>query len=382
MKLLNIDVNNKMDYDILIIGAGVIGLAVTAKLSTKYKCLLIEKNYSFGMDTSSRNSEVLHAGIYYPPNTLKAKLCVNGNRLLYDWCSIHKVPHQKIGKYLIAINSDDECELNQIYLNALNNGVNGISPISIEEFRKSEPNIIASSALLSKETGIIDSHKLMESFIEEIKILDADIVYNHKFLNTEFNGNSYISVLEFNNIEKFEINSKFIINCAGLYADIVAENCGLDIEENNYKLHWCKGHYYRISNYPNVSQRLIYPVPPKDKLGLGIHLTKELGGGYKLGPDTKYIDSNDVDYSINDQYSKIFYQAASKYIKNLKIENINPDQAGIRPKLQAKGELFRDFVINEESENGYPGLINLIGIESPGLTSCISISEYVSQFIE
>jgi L-2-hydroxyglutarate oxidase LhgO len=371
-----------MDYDILIIGAGVVGLAISAKLSAKYKCLLLEKNYSFGMDSSSRNSEVIHAGIYYPQNSLKAELCVKGNRLLYKWCLEHNVPHLKIGKYIIAINDEDSAELEQILHNGFSNGVENLSHISISDFKKYEPNIKASSVLFSKETGIIDSHKLMESFVEVIKSNDSDIVYNHKFVNTEFTGQYYKSAIEYNNNEIFELSSKFVINSAGLYSDKIAENCGIDIEKYYYKLHWCKGHYYRIVNYPIVSNRLIYPTPPKDNAGLGIHLTKELGGGYKLGPDTKFLNTHEIDYSINDEYLEKFYQAASRYIKNLKIENISPDQAGIRPKLQAKDGLFRDFVINEESDKGLPGLINLIGIESPGLSSCIAISEYVSQFIK
>ncbi len=371
-----------MDYDILIIGAGVVGLAIAAKLSENYKCLLIEKNTSFGMDCSSRNSEVIHAGIYYPQNSLKAELCVKGNRQLYKWCKEHNVPHQKIGKYIIAIDDDDNSELEQIFNNALNNGVYNLSPVSISEFYRNEVNIKASSAVLSKDTGIIDSHKLMESFIELIKSNNSDTVYNHKFVKTEFTGTYYKSAIEYNNSEIFEISSKFVINSGGLYSDKIAENCGIDIEKSNYKLHWCKGHYYRIVNYPNVSNRLIYPTPPNDKAGLGIHLTRELGGGYKLGPDTKYIDANEIDYSINDEYIEKFYRAASRYIKNLKIENVCPDQAGIRPKLQAKGELFKDFVINEESDKGLPGLINLIGIESPGLTSSLAIADYVSQFIK
>lgn len=370
-----------MEYDIIIIGAGVVGLAVASHFAALgFSCLVVERNHSFGMETSSRNSEVIHAGIYYPADSLKSRLCVEGNKLIYDWCFAKNVPHRNIGKYIIAIDETELDELEHIYKNALANNVRGIRRVLIEEFNLLEPNINAVGVLESLSTGIVDSHSLMQSFVDNAEACGADFAFRHTLTQIEPISGGYRAFLFFEDDSVFPISSKYIINTAGLNSDNVAELSGIDLDKEDLRLNYCKGHYFRINSYTQpIANKLVYPVPPKEKIGLGIHLTLDLNGGAKLGPDTKYINRNNFDYSVDESLRDKFFVAASRYIKNLKIEQLSPDQSGVRPKLQKSGEAFRDFEIRNSV--AMPGVINLIGIESPGLTSCLAIAKYLEKYI-
>ncbi len=379
-----------MDYDIVIIGAGVVGLAIAMNFSAQgKKCLVVEKNSSFGMETSSRNSEVIHAGIYYSADSLKSTLCIEGNKLLYQWLentkSKYEINYNKIGKYIIA-NSDNEIEkLENIYYSAISKGVPGLSLISGKEMSTLEKNIICSSAILSETTGIIDSHQLMTSFYDSASENDTDFAFNHTFKAIEKKQDHYKISIEYNDdnqTENFDLECKYLINSAGLNSDEIAKICGIDIEKENLTLNYSKGCYFRINSYKNIASKLVYPVPPDNAKSLGIHFTIETNGGTKLGPDANYISRDSYDYTVNPESINKFYESASKYIKNLKIEHLSPDQSGIRPKLQKPNEKFRDFIIRDETKNGLPNFINLIGIESPGLTSCIAIAKYLEKFID
>lgn len=371
-----------MDYQILIVGAGAVGLAVAKQLSESgYSCLIIEENTSFGMETSSRNSEVIHAGIYYPANSLKSKLCLRGNLMLYDYCKHKGIPHKRIGKYIIASSEEELSKLNRIYANAQSIGVPGLSLLSAEEMNKLEANIICTGAMLSESTGIIDSHALMQSLYDDASSTGADFAFNHSFLSAEQNGDLFTANIKCGE-DIFSVTCNYIINCAGLRSDKVAEAMGIDIDKYKLRLNYTKGCYFRIRGYKDIAKRLVYPVPPVHKRSLGIHLTIELSGENKLGPDAEYIDRNDYSYEVPAEYIDKFHSAASKYIRNLSIEQLRPDQSGIRPKLQKPGEDFRDFYIEEESSKGLANFINLVGIESPGLTSCLAIAEYVQQYIK
>lgn len=371
-----------MDYQILIVGAGAVGLAVAKQLSERgYSCLIIERNSSFGMETSSRNSEVIHAGIYYPKNSLKSKLCISGNAMLYDYCKQKDIPHKKIGKYIIASSEEELAILSDIYANAQSIGVPGLSILSADEMNKLEPNIICTGAMLSESTGTIDSHALMQALYYEAISKGADFAFNHSFIRAKNSGDFFTAFIQ-SDKAVFSITCEYIINCAGLSSDTVAEAMGIDIDKYNLRLNYAKGCYFRIRGYKDIAKRLVYPVPPVHKRSLGIHLTIELSGEFKLGPDAEYIDKNEYSYEVPAEYIGKFYSAASKYIRNLSIDNLHPDQSGIRPKLQKPGENFRDFYIEEESSKSLAKFINLIGIESPGLTSCLAIAEYVQQFIK
>ncbi len=368
-----------MDYDVVIIGAGVIGLACASKLADKGKSVLvIERHSSFGWEISSRNSEVIHAGLYYPKDSLKARLCIKGNRSLYEWCETKNIPHKRIGKYIVADNKSEEDELDKIYNRSVENGVIGIIKLPFDKVRQNEPNVKCTSALWSKDTGIIDSHKLMESFAENARSKGCDMAYKHSLDGiVKINGGYELDILDPTGMP-CHISAEAIINAAGLDSDTVAEMAGIDVEKAGYRLHYCRGHYFRIvSSKRDLVSHLIYPVPNKNVRDLGIHITVELSGEIKLGPDVLYLKNRRQDYRVPANLHKDFYSAASKYLINLRYDDIYPDQAGIRPKLQTEGGEFRDFVIKEESGRGLPGFVNLIGIESPGLTCCIEIANMV-----
>lgn len=367
-----------MDFDFIIIGAGVVGLAIGAKLSfKKYNVLVIEQENTFGMHQSSRNSEVIHSGIYYPNNSLKHLLCLEGRHLLYDYCSQKRINYNKIGKYIIAIEQNQENELFDLYQNGIKNQIENLKFDTINNLKKNNPYIKAHSCLYSQETGIIDTHQLMLALIQDIENNNNNIVYNHKLINIEPKNNSYQLEIQADK-DIFEITTKFIINCAGLNSDRVAQMAGLDINKLNLNLHYCKGHYFSLnSSKKNIATNLIYPVPPKNYTGLGIHLTIDLAGEIKFGPDFQYLENNIINYKINQNLLYKFYYTIKKYIDNIRIEDLAPNQAGIRAKLQNRNDRTKDFYIQEESQNNLPNLINLIGIESPGMTASLAIAKYI-----
>jgi L-2-hydroxyglutarate oxidase LhgO len=370
-----------IDYDIVIVGAGVVGLAISKELSMKgHSVLVLEQHSSFGNETSSRNSEVIHAGIYYETNSLKSKLCVEGKKYIYEWCNLKNVPIRQTGKFIIALDDDEIKGLENLKSKALLNGVDDLVLTENTEVLSKNPGINCMAALYSPSSGIINSHILMESFIETSKMNNCDFAYNHKVLKIERkNGNYNISVRDTDGNE-FEVTSKFFINSAGLNSDIIAQNAGIDIDKENYRLKYCKGHYFKLrAGLSNIATNLIYPVPPVNYSGLGVHITMDLAGNLKLGPDVLYLDNRNLDYMVDESLKTSFYESAKRYIPSLKLEDLSPDQSGIRPKLQGQGEKFRDFVIQEESKHGLPDFINLIGIESPGLTASIAIAKYIYQ---
>jgi L-2-hydroxyglutarate oxidase LhgO len=371
-----------MDYEVVIVGGGVVGLACAMELSKTFRSvLLIERHESFGRETSSRNSEVIHAGMYYPTGSLKSQLCVKGNKFLYEWCEKKEVPHKRIGKYIIAVNLEEEERLDAIFRQGKINGVD-IAYSDIESFRREEPYIKAVAALWSPNTGIIDSHSLMKSLVDASAETGCDFAWKHELVGIDRSDGAYTLTINEPGGELFKINCRFIINAGGLDSDTIAALAGIDVLKADYKLNYSKGHYFRISHgKSHLAKHLIYPVPLKKLEGLGIHITIDLNGGLKLGPDNLSLNDRELDYSVPPELIDKFYTAASAYIDGLEREDIYPDQSGIRPKLQKPGEDFRDFIISEESARGLPGFVNLIGIESPGLTCCLSIAEMVRELL-
>lgn len=368
--------------DIVVIGAGVVGLAIAERLSrTNRHLYVIEKNSSFGQETSSRNSEVIHAGIYYPTGSLKATLCVSGSRLLYEICEKYNIPHRKIGKFIVATDDVEEKELQKLFEKGCANGVQDLKLISKKELEKFEPNVKANCALHSPLTGIIDTHSLMRHFEQKMKENQGEIAYGCEVSGiSKANGGYEITIKETSG-ETFTFKAKIVVNCAGLNSDTIAEMAGVDIEKENYRLKYCKGQYFRVANTKKCSliNTLIYPVPHERITGLGVHATKDLAGSLRLGPDTCYIDRDKFDYDVDTGQKADFLKSASRFLPFLKEEDLTPDTAGIRPKLQGEDENFRDFVISEESNKGLSGLINLIGIESPGLTGSPAIARHVEE---
>jgi L-2-hydroxyglutarate oxidase LhgO len=372
----------RVDY--LIIGAGVIGLAVAAELTKRFtdnSTVVMEQHDSFGQETSSRNSEVIHAGIYYPAASLKANLCIQGNRMLYNFCAEWNVPYHRIGKLIIARTEEEIPAIQELFQQGRINGVTDLEFLDSPAVSRLEPNIRAVAGILSPSTGIVDSHKLMQRLERCAEQGDALLAYRHRVQSIKVVEKGYqISYYNPQGTEEL-IECHWLINCAGLNADNIASMVGIDVDSCSYRIYPCKGEYFSIvPSKSGLISRLIYPPPLKDLQGLGVHVTKSLDGRIKLGPNAFYVDK--PDFSVEAQHAATFYEAVKTYLHFLEFQDLQPEMAGIRPKLQGPGHPFRDFIIRHEADKGFTGLINLLGIESPGLTSCLSIAKTVGDIIE
>lgn len=362
--------------NITIIGAGVIGLAIARELSQKHTDIfVIEKNSSFGEETSSRNSEVIHAGIYYPKDSLKAKTCIEGKNLLYEFCAKNNIAHKRIGKLIVAIHKDEINDLEALLENGRDSGVGDLKIISREEAMLFEPHIECVAAIFSPSTGIIDTHGFMNNLVGQFEGNGGAIAYNTEVIGIDKADNGFaVTVKDIQGQTKFF--SRLVINCAGLNSDKVAAFSGLNKPE--YKLKYCKGDYFRVA--PGKSKfinHLVYPVPKHNRAGLGIHATLDLAGSLRLGPDDEYVKA--IDYRVDPLKAAKFQASAATFMPFINLEDLSPDTSGMRPKLQGPGEEFRDFIIQDETINNLAGLINLIGIESPGFTASLAIARIVRQ---
>lgn len=362
--------------DITIIGAGVIGLSVASQVASKGKdVFILEKNHSWGQETSSRNSEVIHAGIYYLPGSLKAKVCYEGRRLLYSLCPQYGIRIKKTGKMIVAIDDSEIKKLEELKETAKNNGVD-LEMIGKKDIKKLEPQVFGEAALFSPETGIVDSHFLMKHFLDEAQAKGAQLVCEAEVVGVEKKGSFYRIVVD-NQGERIDLESRIVINCAGNSADKVALLAGIDIEKCGYEQYYLKGSYFRLADrFRNSMHTLVYPVPEKNSLG--IHTVLDLDGGIRLGPDEEKVET--IDYQVDLNKRKGFFEAARKYWPGLREEDLSSDMAGVRPQLcKPNRGNFKDFIIKHEEDKGFPGLINLIGIESPGLTASVYIGRYVAE---
>ncbi|MCX5682018.1 MAG: NAD(P)/FAD-dependent oxidoreductase [Candidatus Omnitrophica bacterium] len=365
--------------NITIIGAGVCGLATAFQLSAKHKdILVIEQHDSFGRETSSRNSEVIHAGLYYSKNSLKALCCVEGKKLLYNFCKKNNIPHKNTGKILVAVNDAEAQKLQSIKDNAAQSGVTNLRFLTQQELKNLEPDVRAQESLWCPDTGIIDSHQLMKCLFDQSQRQGVEFAFSVAVVGIAKKAGGYEITVKEPEGDLFSFETKVIINAAGLAADQVAQMAGFDTDACGYKLHYNKGQYFRISNPKKFS--VTHPVyPPATTTDLGIHITPDLAGGLRLGPDAHY--AKEIDYTINENDKKEFSDSVARFLPGLTINDLVPDTVGMRAKLQAPGVDFSDFVIKEENERGFKNFINLIGIESPGLTSCLAIAQRVENFL-
>ena len=370
--------------DVIIIGAGVIGLAAAAEISARQPGLsvvIMDKNEGFGLETSSRNSEVIHAGIYYPAGSLKARLCVEGKELLYRFCEEWAVPHNRCGKLIVAATPDEEASLNGLKESAAANGVVDLEELDRKQVNRLEPHVRATRALLSPSTGIINSHRLM-ACLEHVALQNGALpAYCHLVTSLEsLPEGGYRVSFENPDGSSDSLACTYLVNCAGLQADRVAALAGIDTAAAGYRQHFCKGEYFSLpQSRANLVKRLVYPPPLHGLAGLGIHATITMDGRLRLGPNTVYVEEED--YRVDPAHGEDFYRAVKSFLPFVGPEDPEPEMAGIRPKLSGPGEDVRDFVIREETGRGLPGLINLVGIESPGLTSCLSIARLVNRLI-
>lgn len=359
--------------DIAIIGAGVVGLAIARELSrsSDKSIVVIERNQKFGLETSSRNSEVIHSGIYNPTDMLKTSLCHEGNALLYEFCDQYKVRYLKSGKLIIKNRKDKDEQFYHLLKQAQANEVD-VELLNANKVAMLEPYIRAEQAILVLSTGILDTYEFMRRLHYLARQNGVNFLFNSAVKGLAYDGRGYIieTAVE-------QIAAEVLINSAGLNASDVPAMLGMDIDQLAYRVFPCKGEYFKINKRMAISH-LLYPLP--GPLGLGIHLTRDLEGGLRLGPNAYYVE--ELDYSLLEEHRQAFYQAASHYLPSLRIADISPDYAGIRPKLQGPNDVNpRDFVIQAEGQHGFPGLVNLIGIESPGLTASLAIGKYVKTLI-
>lgn len=362
--------------NIAVIGAGVLGLAVAAELSEKNEGVYIfEKNAKFGQETSSHNSGVIHSGIHYPPGTLKAKLCVKGNTLLYEICEKYRIPYKKLGKLTVAVEEKEIDELDKLMQMGEANGVEGLKFLDSEAVKKLEPYVEVEKALYSPSTGIVEPDELMNYFYAKAHRNNAVFVAETEVTGLrKVDGGFEVSGVSVG--ENFSVIAKTVVNCAGLYSDKIASLVGLDVDKLGYRLYHCKGDYFRVVGKPPIKM-LVYPVPKG--AGLGIHLTPDMSGSIRLGPNSYYVDK--IDYNVESS-EKEFREDVKKFLPIIEKYNIQADSAGIRPKLQGPNDSFKDFVIRHEVDRGLFGFINLVGIESPGLTAAPAIGEFVTEIYQ
>ncbi len=358
--------------NIIVIGGGVVGLAIAAELSKREEGVyVLEKNHRIGLETSTHNSGVIHSGIHYPKGSLKANLCVLGNRKIYEICERYGISHRRFGKLTVANGDEEIREIEELRKQGEENGVEGLEIIDPDGIKKMEPNVKADLALYSPSSGIIEPDELMAYYLSTLQANGSAVATGNEVTSIKPMESGY-EIRARNGGNEFSIQAKTVINSAGLYADKMASLVGIDVDRLHYRIHLCKGDYFRIHGKPPVS-RLVYPVPKG--AGLGIHVTPDMSGSVKMGPNAYYV--NNINYAVESDVRE-FRRDVIRYLPSIEGMRIEEDSSGIRPKLQGPGEGFRDFVIREEGEEGFPGFFNLIGIESPGLTASPAIAEYVA----
>ncbi len=364
--------------DAVVIGAGVVGLAVArgiaielSKNTDSPSVYVLEQADSIGTQTSSRNSEVIHAGIYYPQNSLKARLCVAGKELLYDYLQERHIPHQRLGKLIVAVNSEQDKMLAGIKERAQTNGVMDLVYLTKEQAQALEPELMCTSALLSPSTGILDTHSYMISLQGDIENAGGTVVFQTEVTSAVCSSTN----ISLRTQSGDTIDAKRVVNCSGLNAPVLAKSFEGAQSTLIPGAYYCKGNYFLLQG-KSPFKRLIYPVP--EAAGLGVHLTLDLGGQVKFGPDVQWVDDPN-DLTVDPGRGELFYEAVRTYWPSLPDRALIPGYAGIRPKINAQDEKTEDFKILGESEHQIPGLIHLLGIESPGITSSLAIANEVVQ---
>jgi L-2-hydroxyglutarate oxidase LhgO len=360
----------------IVVGAGVVGLAIARCLAQAGREVIVaEAADDIGTGTSSRNSEVIHAGIYYPAGSLMARHCVNGKQALYDYCRDHGIPHRRCGKLIVATTDEESARLESIISRAAANGVNDLEVLDAAAAQALEPALNCTAALLSPSTGIIDSHAFMLGLRGDAEGAGAAFAFNTPLVHAAARTNEILA--DFGGETPMSLGCRILINAAGLNAPAVARNVdGMPIEKIP-TAYFAKGNYFSCGVRPPFSH-LIYPVPEPG--GLGVHLTLDMGGQAKFGPDVEWIDT--IDYEVNPARMDKFYPAIRRYWPALPDGALAPGYSGIRPKIVPPAVATQDFLIQGPRDHGVDGLINLFGIESPGLTSSLAIADHVASLVE
>ncbi len=372
-----------MDVEAIVVGAGVIGLAVARRIAESGRgVLVLEAEERIGSHTSSRNSEVIHAGIYYPPDSLKARLCVSGRQTLYDYCGQRHIPLRRTGKLIVAVSEAEVPALQVLHRRGLQNGVPDLTWLDPKQVAQLEPEIQCRAAVLSPSSGIIDSHAYMLSLQGEAEAKGAQCVFRTRVdsiaaIDGGFEVRTRASEARDNEDQASEhmaVTSPAVFNCAGFNAQIVAANTDVYPRNRVPPRFLAKGNYFAVSG-PTPFAHLIYPMPVDG--GLGVHVTLDLAGRMRLGPDLHWVE--DVDYGADSSMIQQFYTSVSSFWPAVLKRDLSWTYSGIRPKISGPGEPSADFVVDGPADHGIAGLVNLFGIESPGLTSSLALAELAVQ---
>jgi L-2-hydroxyglutarate oxidase LhgO len=360
--------------DAVVVGAGVIGLAIGRALALDGReVIVLEKNHAIGAETSSRNSEVIHAGIYYTPGSLKAHLCVRGRKQLYEYCRQTSVAHRRCGKIIVAVTALQDRKLEALDATARANGVDNLRWLERQELHALEPAVVGTTALLSPSSGIIDSHALMLALQGDLEDAGGAIALRSKLAAAQYRPQG-IRVRVATEGETTELTAGLVVNAAGLHATAVALSIDDappgEIPETLY----AKGNYFVYAGR-SPFRHLLYPLPEDG--GLGVHATLDLGGRTRFGPDVEWTDA--VDYSLDSRRAEQFYAAVRRYWPELPEDSLSPGYVGVRPKLSGPGEPPADFKIETLGDPGEAQIVHLFGIESPGLTASLAIADHVLQ---
>lgn len=370
--------------DAVIVGAGVVGLAITRALALQgLQVVLIEQATAFGTGTSSRNSEVVHAGLYYPAGSLKAELCVRGREQLYAYCTERGVPVQRCGKLLVATRADDLPKLDRIRTHATACGVHDLQPLTQAQAQALEPELHCVAALFSPSSGIVDSHGLMTALLGDAQNAGALFAVASPFVAAERSGGGW--VVRTGGDEGFALGCRWLVNSAGLHAQAVAARMQGFAPAAIPRRYLAKGHYFALARKAPF-RHLIYPTPVDG--GLGVHLTLDLAGQPRFGPDVEWLapsadplDATEPDYAVDPARRAAFEADIRRYWPGLPADALQPAYSGVRPKLSGPGEPAADFRIDGPAQHGVPGTVQLFGIESPGLTASLAIAERVAAIV-
>jgi len=365
----------QIKIDAVVVGAGVIGLAIAAELSQSVQVVVIERHDQCGQETSSRNSEVIHSGIYYPEASLKTSLCIEGRDRLYQLCQARDIAHSRIGKHLVIVNDVDEGYAERLWEHCRKIGMECQRKTGAQ-VTKEEPSLVVRESLFFPNSGIVDSHSLMVELRAEIERNGGIFCFNHRIERIERLSGEWLLTVRPNRGEVFSVLSCLVVNAAGLgAAELSNEALGVEDYEHRY----CRGRYFQmVESSRSCFRHLIYPVPDKD--GVGVHVTIDMGGGVRLGPDVDWVLGQKYDgieklYEVDwSRLRPVFAESVRKYCPGVEDEDLIPGFVGVRPKLFIKGEAYQDFLI--ENHHGW---IHALGIESPGLTASLAIASYVKE---
>lgn len=368
------------EVDVVIVGAGAVGLACAAALARAgHEVVVLDREGGPGRETTSRNSGVIHAGLYYPTGSLMAETCVEGRSLLYARCARDGVAHRKTEKLVVATEPGNEAALEPLLEVGTRNGAGALSLIDGAAITRLEPRVVARCALRSPESGIVDVHGLCQSYVAEAQAFGASFAYHTEVVGFAPRGDGY-QVDTRRGDARFSVRAGAVVNAAGLASDRVAAMAGVDVDARGWRIRPCKGDYFAIApRLGRLCQRLVYPLPTA--AGLGVHVTMDLGGAFRAGPDTEYLDAEYLDasdpspprYDVDPSKAARFGAALRRYLPEVRDEDLSPDYAGVRPKLYGPGEAKRDFVLEETPAR----VVHLVGIESPGITASEALARRV-----